>query len=118
MTKLQTETDTMPEKSLYTSRHNPHGLLGLHPHDDKHKIIRIYRPGAHQLHLEIRGKVVEAKKVHESGLFEILVPKTLQYNEYKVYHHSGLLAEDPYAFLPTFGELDQHLFNRGVHYDL
>ena len=31
---------------------------------------------------------------------------------------SGLLAHDPYAFLPTFGELDQYLLGHGVHYQL
>jgi 1,4-alpha-glucan branching enzyme len=29
-----------------------------------------------------------------------------------------MLAHDPYAFSPTFGELDQHLLGRGVHYQL
>ncbi|MBS0634275.1 MAG: 1,4-alpha-glucan branching protein GlgB [Verrucomicrobia bacterium] len=108
----------LAEKLLYTSRHDPHSFLGLHPYDDTHKVIRIYRPGACSLHLEVRGKVVEATHVHESGLFECIVPKNLAYNEYRVYHQNGTLMNDPYAFWPTFSELDQYLFGKGVHYSL
>lgn len=118
MTQLQTEGHTMFEKLIYSSKHDPHALLGLHPYDEKHKVIRIYKPEASKIHLEVRGKVVEATNVHESGLFEYLVPKDLAYNEYRIYHHNGLLANDPYAFWPTFSELDQYLYGRGVHYSL
>ncbi len=118
MQKLQTQSHVLLEKLLYTSRHDPHGFLGLHPCDDTHKVIRLYRPDAPSVHLEVRGKVVEATKVHESGIFEYVVPKDLTYSDYRVYHNNGLLAHDPYVFWPTFGELDQYLFSRGVHYSL
>lgn len=118
MTQLYTENSNMIDKLLYTSRHDPHALLGLHQHDKNHKVIRIFRPDAPSVHLEVRGKIVEATKVHKSGLFEYLAPKDLAYNEYRVYHHNGQLVNDPYAFWPSFGELDQYLFGRGVHYAL
>lgn len=98
--------------------HEPHAILGLHPFFDGGKVIRLWRPGAHQIFLEVFGKIVEAKKIHEAGFFEYLVPSHTTTHDYRVYHHSGLLANDPYAFLPTFGEIDQYLFGKGVHYQL
>src|SRR6185369_3380264 len=38
--------------------------------------------------------------------------------DYRVYLDKGQLVNDPYAFLPTFGPIDEHLFGRGVHYKL
>lgn len=98
--------------------YDPHTLLGLHDYSKDKKVIRLWRPGAHQTYLEVFGEIVEAKKVHEAGLFEYVVPIDTEANNYRVYHHSGLLAHDPYSFLPTFGELDQYLFGTGVHYQL
>jgi len=98
--------------------HDPHTILGIHKHAGKGKIVRLWRPGAQKVYLEIFGEVVEAKKVHDAGLFEYLVGNDIMANDYRVYHTNGLLAHDPYAFLPTFGELDAHLFGNGVHYQL
>ncbi len=98
------------------TRHDPHATLGLHPQDAEHKVIRIFRPNAEVVYLEVLGEVVEAKKVDDSGLFEYVVSCDVSPLDYRIYHDSGLLAHDPYAFLPTFGEVDQHLFNKGVHY--
>lgn len=102
----------------YGDHHDPHTFLGLHRSDAGKKVIRLWRPGANSIYLQIQGKPVEAKKVHKSGLFELEVPATLTEKDYKIYHHSGLLAEDPYAFLPTVGDVDKYLFNKGTHYEL
>jgi 1,4-alpha-glucan branching enzyme len=102
---------------IHGNEHDPHCLLGLHETGET-KVIRLWRPGAHTVYLEVFGKVVEASKVHEAGLFECAVPLHTSYQDYRVYHQSGLLAHDPYAFLPTVGELDQYLFAKGVHYRL
>lgn len=109
-----------PMETLHTRdfAHDPHHLLGLQPHGTDQKIIRLWRPGAPQLYLEVFGKIVEAKKVNQAGLFEYPVPMRTTFADYRVYHQNGMLAHDPYAFPPTFGEMDAHLFNRGVHYKL
>ncbi len=96
---------------------NPHEILGLHK-TSTGKIVRLWRPGSDETYLEIKGKIVSAKKVSDEGLFEIEVPKGIEALDYKIYHVNGLLAHDPYAFTPTFGELDGHLFARGTHYKL
>lgn len=118
MLNQQTQPLQLLEKLTCFNRHDPHAVLGLHPYDDKHKVIRLWRPEAAAVHLEVAGRVVEATKVHDAGLFEYLVPNDTTYRDYRVYHTSGLLDGDPYAFLPTFAELDQYLFGRGVHYNL
>ncbi len=96
----------------------PHRFLGLHPHPQGGKVIRLWRPKANKIFVEVKGKVEEAKKIEEGGLFELLVPVTTEALDYHIYHASGLKSYDPYSFLPTFGDTDAFLFNKGVHYEL
>lgn len=104
---------------IIESRHHaPHAILGLHPFFEGSKVIRCWRPGAQQVFLEVFGSTVEMRKVHEAGIFEFVVPQHTTLYDYRVYHQNGLLAHDPYAFSPTFGEMDQYLFSKGVHYQL
>lgn len=104
---------------LVEFRHyNPHAILGLHPFFEGGMAIRLWRPGAQKVYLEVFGTIVEARKIHEAGLFEFIAPGHTTPSDYRIYHQNGLLAHDPYAFEPTFGELDQYLFAKGVHYEL
>lgn len=100
------------------SEHNPHAILGLHETAEGQKIIYLWRPGAEVIYLEVFGEIVTARKIDYSGLFAYDVPPTTTFADYRVYHHNGLLHHDPYAFWPTFGEVDQYLFAKGVHYQL
>jgi len=97
------------------NHHDPHRILGVHTVDKK-KVIRLFRPGAKELHLEVLGKIVEAKKSQKPGLFAYEVPHNLTFSDYRIYHHSGLLAHDPYGFLPILGDVDAYLFSQGIHY--
>ncbi len=104
--------------ALAESRHHdPHHILGLHDRG-KGQVIRLWRPGGEQIYLEVLGQVVEAKRIHERGLFEVTLPQKITLTDYKIYHQNGLLEYDPYAFLPTVGEIDTFLFNKGCHYEL
>lgn len=98
--------------------YNPHSVLGLHEHFDGKKIIRLWRPGAQAVYLEVFGQVFQAQRLDELGLFEFIAPSHTTYKDYKIWHPDGLLAYDPYAFWPSIGELDQYLFSQGVHYKL
>ncbi len=109
--------DVYEKRLMVDFSHNPHSILGLHSEHNK-KVIRLFRPGARAVFLEFKGQIVQAQQIHEMGLFEYEVPADTQVKDYRIYHQNGLLAHDPYAFLPTFGEVDQHLFGRSVHYDL
>ena len=97
--------------------HQPHAFLGLH-NTPEGQIIRLWRPGANEIHLEVLGAIVQAKCVNERGLFVYFPSSNILPTQYRIYHRSGLLAFDPYVFLPTVGETDRFLFNKGCHYEL
>ena len=104
---------------IFNGEHyDPHSVMGLHDFFEGQKVIRLWRPGATQVHLEVFGKVEQARRLDEAGLFEFAVPAPTTVQDYKVYHQNGLLAHDPYACTPTIGDVDQYLFNQGVHYQL
>lgn len=97
---------------------DPHRFLGLHPLEADTQVIRLFRPGAREVYLQVLGKIVPARKIHDAGVFECIVSKPISYKDYKIYHQDGTLSHDPYAFTPSWGEMDAHLFNKGVHYNL
>lgn len=103
---------------LHGDHWDPHHFLGLHPFFDGKQVIRIYRPGAKECFLEVQGKIVPAHCIHEAGLFDYISSEKINFKDYRVYHQNGMLAEDPYAFSPFWGDLDSHLFNKGVHYKI
>lgn len=98
--------------------YHPHSILGLHTACDGKKVIRIWRPQAESVYLEVQGKIVQASKIHQAGLFEYVTDGSVSLLDYRVFHQTGMLSHDPYAFIPTFGKLDQYLFGKGVHYEL
>lgn len=100
----------------HACRHNPHHLLGLHRLDESRSVIRLFRPGAEKMYIELYGYSVEMVRVHDAGLFEVSVSSDLTFRQYRIFHTSGLLAHDPYAFLPTVSDVDEYLFNKGTHY--
>lgn len=106
-----------PPKEAGIFSRDPHRFLGLHETAEG-KVIRLWRPDAQEVYLEIRGKIVSAKKVSDAGIFTVEVPVDTSPADYRVYHQNGLLACDPYACSPSFGELDGYLFSKGVHYKL
>jgi len=108
-----------PLRLMHGENHDPHAILGIHfAENAENKVIRLWRPGANQIHFELQGQQVEAKKIHAAGLFEYSVPTTITASDYRVFHHNGTLSHDPYAFWPTIGDLDLYLFGKGVHYEL
>ncbi len=102
---------------LHELSYNPHALLGLHAVGEGRE-IRLWRPGSAHVYLKIGETVQQAEQIHPAGLFCCPFPSHLSFLDYRIYHHSGLLAADPYAFWPTFGEVDQYLFAKGVHYQI
>lgn len=114
---LQTQEPNLSMRLAHFDEYNPHHTLGLHPQGES-KVIRLWRPGARQIYLQVFDQIVEAKRVDEAGLFEYDVPATTTNKDYKVYHQNGMLTYDPYSFLPSVGEMDLYLFNKGVHYRL
>lgn len=106
---------------IFNDEYNPHALIGLHPSTYNGcpvQEITIYRPGALEISLEIFGTTVQAKQVDERGIFKYIAPHETTALDYRIYHQNGLLAYDPYAFLPSISDYDCYLFGKGVHYEI
>jgi len=93
---------------------DPHRLLGAHEADDGGVVVRAYRPDARAVRIQPAG--VEAKLKDPEGLWEALLPKAKLPLEYELeveYADGTFTLRDPYAFLPTLGDLDLHLLREG-----
>jgi 1,4-alpha-glucan branching enzyme len=105
---------------LFSRAHtDPHSILGAHP-TARGVVVRAWRPDAARVALlDDAGAAREMRRTHPRGLFELLVEDRSQVFPYRLRVQSPDGREtteyDPYAFLPTFGALDEHLFNEGRH---
>jgi 1,4-alpha-glucan branching enzyme len=106
------KTEDAPRLLAGEELFDPHAILGLHGEE-----IRLWRPGARKLSLKVKGEMVEAQS-HGSGLFVYRSKEPLQPFDYQTFRIDGTLTHDPYAFMPTFGEMDEHLLGKGEHYEL
>jgi 1,4-alpha-glucan branching enzyme len=96
---------------------DPHSLLGQHPVEGG-TIVRAWRPGAETVRVLVDDELAaKLERVHEAGLFEGIVEDPLENYELEVGYAEGqtFVQKDPYAFLPTLGELDLHLAGEGRH---
>ncbi len=98
---------------------DPHAFLGAHPAKGG-VVVRAYRPDAESVRVLPMGVALKAQK--GSGIFEGVVKGAtlpLEY-ELEVRYPAGdtYVLRDPYAFLPTVGELDLHLAGEGRHEEL
>ncbi|TRW44166.1 1,4-alpha-glucan branching protein GlgB [Georgenia yuyongxinii] len=102
----------------YGYSHNPHSVLGAHIGPDG-VTVRTVR------HLADAVDVITAvgtyPATHEQdGVWVALLPGT-QVPDYRLrvtYGELRSVVDDPYRFLPTLGELDQHLIAEGRHEEL
>jgi 1,4-alpha-glucan branching enzyme len=98
---------------------SPHSVLGIHLRPDG-VIVRAYRPDAERVLLQVgRERPREMVKSHPAGFFELLLTDRREIFPYrlKVYYPGGkhFTQRDAYTYLPTFTDLDEHLFNEGRH---
>ena len=96
---------------------DPHSVLGAHEAGDGGVVVRTYRPEAQSVRVQPAG--IEAELKDPAGLWEALLPKAklpLEY-ELEIAYPNGetYTVRDPYAFLPTLGDLDVHLVGEGRH---
>ncbi len=95
----------------------PHKDLGLQEDPSGGKVIRLFRPGSEQVFIEHYSQNVETFPIGQ-GFFEYRTSASTTKTDYRIFHNNGLLAYDPYAFWPTIGPLDEHLFSAGLHYKI
>ncbi len=104
---------------------NPHQILGVHLHGDW-ATVRVLRPLADAV--TVITADAEHPAIHESnGIWVAVMPAPTTPGsgttapDYRVrvrYGDSETLADDPYRFLPSLGEMDLHLIREGRHEQL
>jgi 1,4-alpha-glucan branching enzyme len=108
---------------------DPHHVLGPHLDEDAGAlVIRAFRPDAVEIQLfaegggaGVPGAPVSLRRVHEAGIFEIVLPGVTAIFPYTLevrYLTSTLRVRDAYAFPPALGDLDLHLVAEGKHLEI
>ena len=110
------------ERLVHREHANPHGVLGAHPTKGG-AVVRAYRPAAAAVRaVTADGEIAELEQVHPGGVFEGVIDGAELPLSYKLevdYGDAGTVTiDDPYRFLPTIGELDQHLLGEGRHEEM
>src|SRR5580700_3647284 len=99
---------------LLALRHqDPHSILGIHP-TDRGMVVRAYRPNADAVFLLIDDGERRPLVRHESGLFTLLLEDRRQVFKYRLevhYPHGVFIIRQPYAYMPTLGSFDIHLWS-------
>ena len=104
---------------LVAGRHpNPHSILGAHP-TERGLILRTLRPDAQSVTAVVGERRFELTHCR-AGVWSAVVdlPQVPDYRIEVNYGGEHHLADEPYRFLPTLGELDLHLISEGRHEEL
>ena len=111
---------------IVTGTHSdPFSVLGPH-RDGERFVARSFQPTANALVLIASdGSRHEMQKIHNHGLFEVVVKKDvgryrLELSEVSDNGVDGASRQlvDAYSLPSRFGEIDRHLFAEGLHQDL
>ena len=104
---------------LVAGRHAaPHQVLGPHPGPDG-VTVRVLRPWAAGIAVRVGDERFPLDHLHEGVWAGVLpMPEVPDYRIEVDYGDGPKSADDPYRFLPTLGELDQHLISEGRHEQL
>jgi 1,4-alpha-glucan branching enzyme len=101
--------------------HDPHAVLGAH-RTSTGWVVRTLRPDAVAVAvLDEDGTRYEARSLHDGGIYEAELPQQPGDYRIEVVYGDGqggttaYVVDDPYRWLPTLGELDQHLIREGRH---
>src|SRR3984885_2439304 len=122
-TLLMTVATSELESLVRREHSDPHSVLGAHPQDGG-VVVRAFRPSAAAITVLVAGRKapVEMTQIHPGGVFEAVIDGAelpLRYQLEVDYGDAGKFTiDDPYAFLPTIGELDQYLISEGRHEEL
>ncbi len=101
--------------SLLRADHgDPSAVLGRHNNE-----VRVLRPDAKECVVLLDGSAFPAKRIDAAGFFAATVTGAGPHR-FRFTAHNGHVWEDhdPYAFPPLLGDLDQHLFAEGNHWEL
>ena len=122
---LPQTVDTGAMNALLGAYHgDPFAVLGMHAAGNR-LAVRILRPDARAITVlrVADGKKFPAKRLHEAGFFEAILPagelEPFDY-ELEAVSHDGhpWTFHDPYSFGQILGPMDLHLFAEGNHYEV
>jgi 1,4-alpha-glucan branching enzyme len=100
------------------AHHNPHRILGAHPHDGA-VTVRVIRPWAERITVVYEGGRVDLHHEYDAVFVGALpVSQVPDYRLEVVYGGEAVRTDDAYRFLPTLGEVDLHLIGEGRHEQL
>jgi 1,4-alpha-glucan branching enzyme len=110
------------ERLLALNSPDPHSVLGAHP-TPQGIIVRAFRPEAERVEVVAEGEPPrEMSRTHPNGFFELLFEGRAAPFPYllRVHYPGGQIftQRDAYAFMPTLGTYDEHLFGEGRHRQL
>ena len=101
--------------------HDPHGVLGAH-RAEQGWVVRTLRPDAVSVAvLDEDGARYDAHQVHAGGIHEASLPAQPGDYRIEVTYRDGQggtathTVDDPFRWLPTVGQLDEHLIREGRH---
>jgi 1,4-alpha-glucan branching enzyme len=99
--------------------HSPHDILGPHPHDGA-VTVRVLRPMAARVRIRVGDAVTELQHEYEGVWVGVLPQKEVTDYRIDVEYNDGHthVVDDAYRYLPTVGQIDQHLINEGRHEQL
>ncbi|OIP29978.1 1,4-alpha-glucan branching enzyme [bacterium CG2_30_54_10] len=109
---------------IRTEHHDPFQVLGMHQTElngKKFLVARAFLPDTVCTQIvDIKtGQRFPMARLDEAGFFEGMIPGRTDPFPYRlgVEYANGTTSEffDSYSFMPTFGEIDAHLFNEGNH---
>ncbi len=109
------------ERLISGAHWNPRAILGPHP-TAQGLAVRAWLPFAESVEMlpADRTAPVPAKRIHDAGLFEAILPKQSHALHYKIRARAadGAITEghDPYALPPLLTDFELHLFSEGTFY--
>jgi 1,4-alpha-glucan branching enzyme len=112
--------DTAALHALVSGTHaSPHDVLGPHS-DGRHVTVRVIRPVAESVTIKVGDTKVPMTHEYEGVWVGVLPDPEVPDYRLQVTYQGGqeYVVDDPYRFLPTVGEVDQHLINEGRHEQL
>ncbi|GLQ55563.1 1,4-alpha-glucan branching protein GlgB [Devosia nitrariae] len=111
-------------EAIVRGRHgNPFVVLGMQGGDGKPLAVNTFSPQAGEVEVldAATGEVVAAlSRIHPEGFFSGFIEGRHQRFRYRLRLRAGEFEwelEDPYAFPPILGELDEYLLGEGRHLD-
>jgi len=95
---------------------NPKDIFGIFENKNE-KVIRFFLPDHNVAEVEVYQDIKKATRIDERGLFELSVSQDVDSPDYQILYPFKKM-HNPYDFDSLLGELDIHLFNYGIHYEL